>query len=77
MVTETGVAHGCDKIAGTPPYLGIGFGEAQAKIDGVCMFGARVQLPPTITLGELTQELSNLCGLIDDMAKVVPPEAAQ
>ncbi|GGM62556.1 hypothetical protein GCM10011608_54670 [Micromonospora sonchi] len=57
--------------------MGIGFGEAQAKIDGACMFGARVQLPPTITLGDLVQELSSLYSLIDDMAKVAPPEATQ
>ncbi|SDZ43591.1 hypothetical protein SAMN05444365_11627 [Micromonospora pattaloongensis] len=63
--------------AGVPPYVGIGFGEAQAKIDGACMFGARVQLPPTITLGDLAQELSTLSGLINDMANVVPPEVAQ
>ncbi|MFD6730239.1 hypothetical protein [Micromonospora aurantiaca (nom. illeg.)] len=59
--------------AGMPRYVGIGFGEAQAKIDGACMFGARVQLPPTITLGDLAQEVSSLYGLVSDLAKVVPP----
>jgi hypothetical protein len=41
--------------AGAPPYLGIGFGEAQAKLGGFCMFGARIQFPADITLARLNQ----------------------
>ncbi|MER5337835.1 hypothetical protein [Micromonospora sp. NPDC002717] len=62
---------------GAPPYLGIGFGEAQAKISGACMFGARIQLPATISLGEVSQELSSLYDLIIGMARVLPPTKPQ
>lgn len=37
---------------GGPRYLGIGFGDAQAKAPGSCMFGARFQLPPDVTVAE-------------------------
>ncbi len=57
---------------GGPPYLGIGFGEAQTKISRACMFGARVQLPPNVRLGDLTTSLRDLEQLILDMAKVDP-----
>lgn len=44
--------------AGAPPYLGIGFGENQAKSAGACMFGARFQLPPDATLAAIADQLN-------------------
>jgi hypothetical protein len=55
---------------GGPPFLGIGFGEAQTKISGACMFGARVQLPPAVRLGEVAIAVQNLYQLIEEMAAV-------
>lgn len=43
--------------AGGPRFLGVGYGEAQAKISGECMFGARFQLPPNVTLDQTVQAL--------------------
>jgi hypothetical protein len=43
--------------AGAPPFLGIGFGEAQTKADNFCMFGARIQSPADITLAGLSASL--------------------
>jgi hypothetical protein len=60
--------------AGAPPYLGSGFGEAQTKISNACMFGARAQLPATITLGELATKMQALPQLIMQMAAVEPPQ---
>lgn len=58
---------------GGPKYLGFGFGEAQTKINGQCMFGARFQLPPDITLGGLVTTLEETAGLLLQMAQVQPP----
>jgi hypothetical protein len=33
-----------------------------------CLFGARFQLPPTSTLGEIEQELRRLQPLLQDMS---------
>ncbi len=57
---------------GGPRYLGIGFGEAQAKRHGSCMFGARFQLPRGVTLGEVTQALLETTGLMLKMAAIPP-----
>jgi hypothetical protein len=59
---------------GAPGYLGVGFGEAQTKINGTCMFGARLQLRPDIKLSEILDELRILENLIVTMANVVPPQ---
>jgi hypothetical protein len=56
--------------AGAPPFLGIGFGEAQAKINGVCMFGARVQFPADITLADMSAEVVRLSKLTLDLARI-------
>lgn len=58
---------------GGPRYLGIGFGEAQAKAHGSCMFGARIQLPPKVMLGQVVEALLAMTGLMLDMATVAPP----
>ena len=56
--------------AGAPPFLGIGFGEAQAKSDGFCMFGARVQFPASISLAELSTEVTRLSELALNLARI-------
>ncbi len=61
--------------AGGPPYLGIGFGEAQAAKSNDCMFGARFQLAANITLGELVIEMKVLETVLQDLAAVLPSAA--
>ncbi len=56
---------------GGPPYLGIGFGENQAKRSGECMFGARFQLAADATLATIAKELNATTKLILDLASVV------
>jgi hypothetical protein len=56
--------------AGGPKYLGIGFGEAQARRAHECMFGARFQLPPDVTLQRVANELH---GTADLMLKLASP----
>lgn len=53
---------------GGPKWLGVGFGEAQTKLTKACMFGARVQFAPDITLGELLVEANGLCELVVNLA---------
>jgi hypothetical protein len=60
---------------GGPPYLGIGFGDAQAAKSNDCMFGARFQLAANITLGELVVVMKDLETLLQDLAEVQPPDA--
>lgn len=57
---------------GAPRYLGVGFGDAQTKISGECMFGARIQLPGDITLGSAARELERLGDLLLDMRELTP-----
>jgi hypothetical protein len=59
---------------GGPKYLGIGFGERQARINHQCMFGARFQLAPDVTLGDVVRTLEQTAELLLDMAAVQPPE---
>nr|MDT0659103.1 PD-(D/E)XK nuclease family protein [Micromonospora sp. DSM 115978] len=59
--------------AGGPRFLGIGFGEAQAKMSGACMFGAKVHLAPTVKLYEVVKTLEDMYQLIVEMAAVAPP----
>lgn len=56
--------------AGAPPFLGIGFGEAQTKINCFCMFGARIQFPADITLADLAAEMAVLGNLTQDLAQI-------
>ncbi|MCE0486370.1 type I restriction enzyme HsdR N-terminal domain-containing protein [Ornithinimicrobium sediminis] len=60
--------------AGAPRYLGVGFGEAQARQrGGGCLFGARVQYPPDITLQQVIIELRSLGRLVTDLSRVSSP----
>lgn len=59
--------------AGGPPYLGIGFGEAQARNSHECMFGARFQLPADIELSGVVNALHASARLMLDLASVEPP----
>lgn len=58
---------------GGPPYLGIGFGDNQAKRSGACMFGARYQLPADATLSSIAEELKATSQLILDLAALPHP----
>lgn len=60
--------------AGAPSFLGIGFGEAQTKINGCCMFGARIQFPAEIMLADLGAEVTRLSNLTVDLARISPPQ---
>lgn len=62
--------------AGAPPYLGTGFGDAQAKMSNACMFGLRAQLPAAITLGEVATKMQALAQLIRQPAAVEPLQQA-
>jgi hypothetical protein len=55
---------------GGPPYLGIGFGESQAKSSGECMFGARYQMAPDIALSDLARALNDTTQLILDLVAI-------
>lgn len=55
---------------GAPKFLGVGFGEAQARHAHECMFGARIQLAPDITLRGVVNELVRLLQLMLDLALV-------
>lgn len=43
-----------------PPFLGVGYGEGQARLSREVLFGARFVLPATSTLDEATQVLSRV-----------------
>ncbi|MFI5735414.1 PD-(D/E)XK nuclease family protein [Kribbella sp. NPDC051587] len=62
---------------GAPPYLGVGFGEGQTKQSAQCLFGARFQLPPDVTLVEVVKTLESTADLLINMADVIPPVPAQ
>lgn len=57
---------------GGPKYLGIGFGEAQVRITGQCLFGLRLQLQPDVTLAHVVATLEGLSDLLVRMALVEP-----
>lgn len=58
--------------AGGPNWLGKGFGMAIAtKTYRECLFGARMQLAPTLTLGQIRDELLRLEPLVLAMAATV------
>ena len=54
--------------AGAPHWLGKGYGMATARSHGVCAFGARLQLAPSLTLDEIDTELTMLQALVIEMA---------
>jgi hypothetical protein len=54
--------------AGAPRWLGKGYGMATARTHGVCAFGARIQIAPSRTLGEIDMELQKLQSLVVEMA---------
>jgi len=54
--------------AGAPKWLGKGWGMKVAQSTQSCLFGARFQLPPGSTLGEIDAELRTLQPLIQEMA---------
>jgi hypothetical protein len=56
--------------AGAPRFLGIGFGDAQTRINKACMFGARIQFPPGITLTQLSSEFAKLGELTFQLSQV-------
>jgi hypothetical protein len=82
-VTNRAQPRGIDKdlhaamvAAGGPRHLGVGFGDAQTRITGECMFGARIQFPGDVTLGDLTRELESLGQLLLKMRQVLPDATA-
>lgn len=60
------VAHGA------PRYLGVGFGEAQAKQSNACLFGARFQLLPDVTLSRVVSAIHETAELVLAMARFQP-----
>jgi hypothetical protein len=58
--------------AGAPAFLGIGFGDAQAKINQACMFGARIQFPANVSLAQVSREVAALGELTLKLAQVAP-----
>lgn len=54
--------------AGAPKWLGKGYGMATSRRHGVCAFGARIQIAPDSTLGEIDTELQRIQVLVEDMS---------
>ena len=63
--------------AGAPQFLGIGFGEAQTIKSHDCMFGARIQLAPDITLADLAATMQGLVPLLEALVAVSPTSTSQ
>ena len=59
---------------GGPKWLGKGFGDAETRINHQCMFGARVNFPPSTTLAELQSEVESLYDLLIAMAEMASPD---
>ena len=57
-----------------PKYLGIGFGNAQTKISGACLFGARIQLERTTTLLDVVDTMQSVAGLLIRISDLRPGE---
>ncbi|GAA4398294.1 hypothetical protein GCM10023153_22960 [Ornithinibacter aureus] len=53
---------------GAPRWLGKGYGNATARTHGSCVFGARLTLDPTLTLGQIEAVLMDVQRLVEDMA---------
>lgn len=58
---------------GGPKFLGIGFGDAQAKKARDCMFGARFQLSPNHALGDVAKTMQEMTSLLQTLAAISPP----
>jgi hypothetical protein len=74
--TSANPRHAIDKqnwqamvAAGAPRWLGKGWGMKVARDLGSCLFGARIQLPPTKTLGELERSLHDIERTVQRMAR--------
>ena len=59
---------------GGPKYLGIGFGDAQAKKARDCMFGARFQLSPDLALGDVAKTMQEMTSLLQTLAAISPSD---
>jgi hypothetical protein len=57
---------------GGPRHLGIGFGEAQARRRGECMFGARFQLPADVDLNTVVETMHQAAQLVHRLATTPP-----
>lgn len=73
--TSASPRHAIDKqnwqamvAAGAPRWLGKGWGMKVAQDQGSCLFGARIQLLPTQTLGELESTLRDIEYMVKRMA---------
>lgn len=55
--------------AGAPRWLGKGYGMATALTHQVCAFGARIQFPPSSTLGQVDADLRDLQSLIVELGR--------
>jgi hypothetical protein len=75
--TRPGLPADHDRAAwrriGGPPGLGYGFGHREALKRGVCMFGARFQLPADIHLSAIVAELHDVARLLLELANAAPP----
>lgn len=60
--------------AGAPSFLGIGFGDANAKINQACMFGARIQFPAGSKLAEISIEIAAIAELTLSLARHLKPD---
>jgi hypothetical protein len=58
------------RASGAPPLLGAGYGDAQARRSGACMFGARFRLPGDAQLSEVVSELERTADLVHELAQV-------
>ncbi len=54
--------------AGAPPWLGKGYGMATARTHGFCAFGVRKQLSPSLTLGQVDDEMRAMHALLVSMS---------
>lgn len=85
QLTPASPRHPVDRAAwrdmvesGGPKWLGKGFGMAVAKQKyRECLFGARLQYLPTMTLGEIRDELARLEPLMEAMAHSVSPKSVK
>lgn len=51
-------------LHGVPKFVGIGYGNAQAKLSGSCMFGVKRALNPSLTLSEIADEVNSMKDLL-------------
>lgn len=55
---------------GMPRTVGFGYGEAQSKISKSVLFGARMSLPPDVTLRVVADTLGQLSDCLPELAAV-------